>query len=232
MPIKLDVQKQTVPAIVDLYILDLNPIGIGEVYYFYPMLSIDGGDIVYQGNTYVPWPIEMIGFEKRGTGSEPRPKASISNIGGSISQLVKSYDDLIGATLTRRRTLATYISNDLADYYDEIYFIEQKTLENSTIIEFEMVTAMDFVDKQLPGRVAVANACPWLYGPLAVALGKQSQGCSWPGTNPAKWFDSLGNAVGTQGQDVCGKKLSDCKLRFGATAELDYGGFPSLGRNG
>ena len=232
MPVKLDVQKQSVPAIVDLYILDLNPINIAEIYYFYPMLSETGGDIVYQGNTYVPWPIEMTGFEKRGTGSEPRPKATISNIGGQISALVKSYNDLIGATLTRRRTLATYVENDLADYYDEIYFIEQKTLENSVTIEFEMVTAMDFVDKQLPGRVAVANACPWLYGPTAVALGKQSQGCSWPGTDNTKWFDSLGNAVTIKANDVCGKRLSDCKLRFGNTAELDYGGFPSLGRNG
>ena len=41
--------------------------------------------------------------------------------------------------------------------------------------------------------------------------------------------DIAGNPVAVAAQDVCGKQLSDCKLRFGATAVLPYGGFPGCG---
>ena len=70
MSLKLDAKKQNVAALVDLYVLDLNSIGLGQVYYFYPGTDANNQPVTYQGNTYTPWPIEMTGFEKRGTGSE------------------------------------------------------------------------------------------------------------------------------------------------------------------
>jgi lambda family phage minor tail protein L len=225
--LNVDIQKQATPALVDLYILDLNSINVASVLYFYPGTDADSTPVEYLGNTYQPWPVSMSGFEKRGTGSESRPKASISNINGEITQQLQLYDDLIGAQLKRRRTLQSYVIANVAEYAEEIYFIEQKTVENSLVVEFELSSALDFIDKRLPGRIAVANACPWRYKSTA-----NGSGCSWPGTNPAKWFDRQGNAVLTAGEDQCGKRLSDCKLRFGANAELDFGGFPSLGRNG
>jgi len=30
-------------------------------------------------------------------------------------------------------------------------------------------------------------------------------------------------------EDKCGKRLSSCRIRFGATAELPFGGFPGIG---
>jgi phage-related protein len=30
-------------------------------------------------------------------------------------------------------------------------------------------------------------------------------------------------------KDICGKRLTSCKARFGANAELPFGSFPSLG---
>lgn len=227
MSLEADLKKQAVAALVDLYILDLNPIGVAQTYYFYPGVDADSTPIEYLGQTYSPWPIVMSGFVRKGDGSESRPKASIGNVGGAISQELRLYDDLVGATVTRRRTVKTYIDSNTAEYVDEKYFIEQKTAENSTVVEFEMASPLDFIDKQLPGRIAVANACPWRYRSTA-----NGSGCSWPGTNPAKWYDREGNPVGSSGLDDCGKRLSDCKLRFGANAELDYGGFPSLGRSG
>jgi len=227
MTLAADLHKSAPGTLVDLYILDLNAIQIAEVYYFYPGTAADNTPLQYQGHTYQPWPIQITGFEKRGTGSESRPQASISNITGSISQLIDQHDDLIGAQLVRRRTLAHYIDANIAEYAEEIYYIEQKTLENALVVEFTLASAMDFIDQRLPARIAIANACPWHYRSTA-----NGSGCSWPGTDPTKWFDRDGNAVLTSEQDECGKRLSDCKLRFGANNELDYGGFPSLGRNG
>lgn len=225
MSLETDVKKQSVPALVDLYILDLNSINVAEIYYFYPGTDVDNQPVQYLAHSYLPWPVEMTGFEKRGTGSEARPKGRISNIGGSVSALVEQYDDLVGAKLTRRRTLKTYVDANDPNYFDEIWIIEQKTSESALAIEFDLVTAMDFIDKKLPGRIAIANACPWRYASTA-----NGSGCSWPRTNPSKYFDRNGNAVSTLAQDDCGKRLSDCKLRFGAGNPLDFGGFPSLGR--
>jgi phage-related protein len=42
-------------------------------------------------------------------------------------------------------------------------------------------------------------------------------------------YDKLGNYVSSAG-DVCGLRVSDCKLRFGANNELPYLGFPALAR--
>lgn len=227
MSLTIDAKKQVLQALIDLYILDLNPIGVGSTLYFYPGADADSQPVLYLGQTYSPWPVEMTGFEKRGTGAEQRPKAAIANIGGSVTQQLRLYDDLVGATMTRRRTLQTYLDANVAEYVDEIYFIEQKTAETSLVVEFELATAMDFIDKRLPGRIAVANACPWRYKTTA-----NGSGCSWPGTNPAKWFDRQGNPVVSEALDDCGKRLSDCKKRFGEHEQLDFGGFPSLGRNG
>ena len=227
MSLKLDAKKQNVAALVDLYVLDLNSIGLGQVYYFYPGTDANNQPVTYQGSTYTPWPIEMTGFEKRGTGSESRPKARISNDLGTITAQLLTHDDLIGATIKRRRTLKTYLINNIPDYVEELYFVEQKVVENATYVEFDMANAMDFVDKQLPGRIAVANACPWRYKSTA-----NGSGCSWAGTDSSKWFDSNGNSVNSAAMDNCGKRVTDCKLRFGANNELDFGGFPSLGRNG
>lgn len=226
MSLEVDIKKQAAAALVDLYILDLNPIGVAQSYFFYPGTDENSEPINYLSQVYSPWPIVMSGFARKGDGSENRPKAIVGNIGGAISQELRLYDDLVGATVTRRRTLKTYIDSDIAEFVDEMYFIEQKTSENSQQIEFDMASPLDFIDKQLPGRVAVANACPWRYKSTA-----NGSGCSWPGTNPTLWFDREGGPVLSAGLDDCGKRLSDCKLRFGENNELDYGGFPSLGRS-
>ena len=42
-------------------------------------------------------------------GELPRPKVSITNVQGLFSGLIRMYDDLIGAKLTRKRTFARYL---------------------------------------------------------------------------------------------------------------------------
>jgi lambda family phage minor tail protein L len=46
----------------------------------------------------------------------------------------------------------------------------------------------------------------------------------------ATWQASVTYAAEVAGSgDICGKKISDCRLRFGATAELPFGSFPGAG---
>jgi len=110
---------------------------------------------------------------------------------------------------------------DPTAYAEDIYFINKKKAETDDLMVFELISAIDLQGKKLPGRIMTANVCTWQY---------KSAECSWPGTDPSKWFDSNGDPVLAAVSDQCGKRLSDCKLRFGSAAELPYGAFPALGR--
>lgn len=228
MALNDEIRKLNPGNLIDLYEIDLNPTGINQILYLAPYSDSAGQDLVFQGQTYQAFPVVFSGFEKKGSGAEARPKASVSNYSGILSQYLQQADDFVGAKITRKRTLAQYLNTSTHDesaYVKEVYYIEQKVSEVATMIEFEMSSALDFLDKKLPGRIVIANSCPWSY--KSVVAGSS---CSWPGTDPSKWFDRFGTPVGSASLDVCGKRLSDCKLRFGEANPLDYGGAPTLGR--
>lgn len=227
MSLETDVAKLTPGALIDLFILDMSPLGLTDIYHFHPGTDANSQPIYFQGQSYAPWPLEINGVKKTGQGPEPRPSIIISNINGMLSTLLKSYDDMVGAKVSRLRTLAQYLNT--ADYnpnnfYLESYFVEQKPKENSLFIELTLASAMDFLDQQLPARRAVANSCPWRYKST-----ENGSGCPWPGTNSIMWFNANDEHVFTSAEDVCSKKLSGCKVRF-KEAPLPFGAFPALGR--
>jgi lambda family phage minor tail protein L len=226
MSLKKDSHKLTPTAQIDLYSIDLNTMGVGQVFYIVPFADVNSQPITYQGNTYTPWPVEVTGIDKRGTGASARPSVEIGNTNRYITDLCRLYQDMVGAQVRRRRTLGSYLLANIAEYSDDYYLIEQRVGEGETV-KFVLASPMDFLDKQLPGVIAIATGCPHRY---KSTLG--GSGCSWPGTDPTKWFDRFGVAVNSAGLDVCGKHITDCKLRFGATNPLDYGGNPGLGRSG
>jgi lambda family phage minor tail protein L len=228
MTLAIDGHRLTPDALIDLYIVDLSTMnvpGFSDTYYFATCTHTDGSPINYLGHTYQPLPIIIEGIEKRGTGASARPTVEISNIGGVISDLCSEYDDLVGATVIRRRTLSNYIALNTPEYLDDFYKIEQRTGEGDTV-QFILASPVDFLDKQLPGVIAIANSCPHQYKSIL-----HGSGCGWPGTDSTRWFAADGSATTNQAADSCGKRLSDCKLRFGANNPLDYGGNPGLGRS-
>lgn len=224
--IKRDVQGLSPSAIVVLYILDLAAIG-GGVYYFHSGTNELGTPVVWQGLTYSVMPIMVKGFEKSGTGRLPRPTLSIANIGGMIGALAASMDDLQGAKLTRKRTLAAYLdaSNfaggnagaDTTEYFDDdVFSIEQKTNENKSICEFALGAKTDVDGSMVPARI-ITQTCYWEY---------RKEGCLFAGGAIADEYDV---ATAVINLDKCSKRLAGCKLRWGANAVLPYGGFPAVG---
>ncbi len=227
MTIQSDIQKLAPGTLVELFVLDATAIG-GEVFHFHAGTNELNNDVVWQGVTYGRYPVEAEGFEMRATGTAPRPKIRAANIGGTLGAAIRVSDDLIGAKVIRKRTFVRYLDavnftlgNAQADpnvsFSDEVYYVDRKATENRVMIEWELVSAMDLVGVKLPRRQIIANICPWRYrggecnytgGPVAMATDELT-------TDPAK--------------DVCGKKLSSCRIRFGATGTLRYGGFPAAG---
>lgn len=228
MTIQADLQQLAPNSIVELFELDCTTLG-GTVLRFHNGKNALGSDVVWNGNTYSAFPIEASGFEFRGKGQLPRPTLRVANVTGLLGALVRSYQDLVGAKLTRRRTLVKYLdavnfpggTNPSADpsaaLPDDVYFIDRKATENKVLIEFELAAAFDVTGVQLPRRVVVQNICSWRY---------RGAECGYTG---ATYLDTNDQPVGTLEQDVCGKRLSSCKARFGQFAELPFGGFPAAG---
>ena len=68
-------------------------------------------ELVWQGNKYAALPIEADGFEYSAKGALPRPTLTVANITSLLSGVMDSYDDLIGAKVTRKRTFAKYLDS-------------------------------------------------------------------------------------------------------------------------
>jgi lambda family phage minor tail protein L len=227
MSIKSDIQLLDPTALISLYVLDATSLS-GSLMRFHTGINELGNDVVWQGNTYTRFPIEITGFEKSSKGAIPRPKAKIANITGLVGALVHGLNDLIGATVTRKRTFLKYLDavnfaagNPSADpnvgFPDDVYYIDRKSAENKLVIEFELTSAWDVQGVQLPHRQVISNICPWKY---------RSAECGFAGGAIA---DASDVATTTLALDACGKRISSCKMRFGATAELPFGGFPGAG---
>lgn len=224
--VQQDIQQVAPSAVIELFELDLSLFGEGPVR-FHAGTNGLVKKIVWQGRLYDPFPIEVEGFEMTGNGQNPRPRLRVANLTGSITALMLSYQDLVGARITRKRTLAKYLDavnfpdrhNPSADpsaaFSDDVFYIDRKSRETIDVVEFELAASFDLEGVMLPRRQIVQNVCPWRYrGPE----------CGYTGD---ALFDANDQPVRTPSQDICSKRLSACQRRFGEFAELPYGGFPA-----
>lgn len=218
--------RQAAP--VELWELDLQLMG-GPVQRFANQVNALGQAIVWQGTTYSPLPIQATGFDRRSAGPFPRPRLQVSNVLGTLAQLMRDYDNLRGARLYRRRTLACFLdaanlasgnadADPLAEFAPELWLVDHCTARNRLALAFELRNPLDVTGVMLPARTVHPNYCPWVY---------RSSDCGYAGGAVAKADDS---PTAVLGEDRCSKRLSGCKLRFGATAPLPFGGFPGVGR--
>lgn len=226
--VRSEVQKLAPSAVIELFELDATALG-DSVYRFHAGTNAISQDVVFAGETYARFPVEIDGFEITGNGQLPRPKIRVANLSGAISFLVITLGDLIGAKVTRRRTLAKYLdeinfpggvnpdADPAAQFPEDIFFVDRKSIENRNLVEFELSASFDVAGVQLPRRQIIQNVCPWKYRGLE---------CGYAGTN---YFDTNDQAVGSALLDRCGKRLNSCEIRFGANQPLPFGGFPSAG---
>jgi lambda family phage minor tail protein L len=216
-----DLQAIAPSAVIELFELELNTLqhGVNDTYRFHAGANLDdNGEVVWAGNAYLRFPIEAEGFEYSGNGQLPRPKVRVSNILGTVTAILLGLPDgLEAAKLTRIRTLARYLDavnfpggvnpygtpDPTAEFPREIYFIDRKTAETRDAVEFELAAAFDLAGVRAPKRQCIANICQWVY---------KSAECSYTGSLP-----------------TCTKTLDDCKLHFGANAELPFGSYPGVG---
>jgi len=218
-------------AIIELFQLELDSTlhGTSDTYYFHAGVNANvTGNITWNGEEYVRLPVQAEGFEYANGGTLPRPTLTVSNLGGEISALlllandVTPGNDLGGAKVTRIRTLKKFLdgepSADIhAKFPDEIWYVDRKSAETRDVVQWELASKFDLAGMMIPKRQLIANVCQWQY---------RSAECSYTGSS---YFNAADQSVDTLAADVCGKRLSSCKLRFGAKSELPFGSFPGVG---
>jgi lambda family phage minor tail protein L len=128
----------------------------------------DDTKIQWKGNIYEPIPIASAGYEKSTTGQIAQPTLTVANVLGTFTQVISELDDLVGARVTRRRTLGKYLDGEpgadpLQEFPIDIFFIERKTQENLMIISWELASVLDLEGLKLPRRIITQNYCQWRY---------------------------------------------------------------------
>lgn len=223
-----ELQTLSHSALVELFVLDMSKFNVPN-FYFHAGTNQVGSEIVWQGQTYSPLPIEAEGFGATTSGTLPRPKIRVANGDGFFSRESVAYRELVGARIIRKRTFARFLDavnfpngNPTADpnshFPDDIWFVDQKTVENRHIIEWELASGFDLQGVALPYRQVIQNCCSWHY---------RSSECSYTG---AAMYDYNDTPTTDPKKDACGKRLSSCKVRFGKSV-LPFGGFPGATRH-
>jgi lambda family phage minor tail protein L len=169
-----EIQKLEPSAIIELFELDSTELG-GEVFRFHNGTNKLHQNLVWQGNTYVRFPINVSGFEITGQGQFPRPTVTVSNVMSAMTTVLLQYGDLIGSKFTRKRTLLKYLDavnfpggvNSDADptvfLADDVYYVDRKSLEDQDQVQFELASVVDLQGVRIPARTVIQNVCPWIY---------------------------------------------------------------------
>ena len=133
-------------------------------------------------------------------------------------------------------------------FIQDVYFINRKKIHNKLAVELELASGIDYEGSYIPGRQVVKNTCTHTYrfwdkeknngnGDFEqYDGGNNSISCPYTGANYYNLGGdritsqiTVGGVVRTiQEQDICGKRLSDCKKRFGNNGVLPFRGFPGV----
>lgn len=176
--------------IIELFEIQLKTAlhGANTTYRFHNNTNITTaqGNITWNSNTYYSAPIQVSGF-KYETKQTPRPTLTISNLSllapavpiGIMSSVLADVNsttpgnDLVGATVTRIRTLARFLPNsnftgnnpygtpdETQEFPKEIYEIARKSAETRNFCTFELAASIDQFGVKLPKRQFLPDDFP------------------------------------------------------------------------
>lgn len=226
------IQQPDVGAYVVLYKLDLTPIDQSAGKLYFTQSCYESSSVRFDGHTYTPIDIVAEGFEVNGRGTLPRPKMRIANVALAMSSAVIAWNDILGAIVTRIRTLRKYLDGESdadpnAFFPPDIYVVERKTAHTKVAIEWELSAILDYEGVKLPRRQILRDYCCWIYRRyIDDAFDYTYADCPYTGTS---YYDALGQ-ITTIDKDVCGKRISDCQLRFPGKQILPTASFPGVAR--
>jgi lambda family phage minor tail protein L len=231
-PIVEHIQRHSLGAEVTLYVMDLSLYGL-------PIQRLVGGDegvavhdVVFDGDTYSGWPVKTEGWQASAEGVTPRPTFTVANVSGLFTPLIAANNDLKGCQITRIRTYDRYLDGgadpDPSQVLPlDVYIINRMTMLSDTEVSWELMSYLDQQDVMLPGRQALRDYCGHTYRRyVSGAFDYTNVSCPYTGTT----YKDDQDVTTTNANDRCGRRLTSCRARFGANAELPFRGFPGLAR--
>ncbi|EMT5672720.1 phage minor tail protein L [Morganella morganii] len=211
-------------AMLNLYEVDLSRFG-GNIYRFHDGMNGLLKPVIWHGNRYDPYPVQVTGFSVTAQGASARPKMTFANIDGLLTAINNDYDDALGAIVIRRQVMEQYLDavnfpdgNNQADPSREAvqkFVIEQRENSDSDFVTYVLALPTETDNAQIPARVIQADICPWRY---------RGQDCGYDGPPVA---DEKDQPTNDPAKDQCSHKYRGCKLRHSSV--LPFGGF--LGSN-
>lgn len=174
--VQVQATSWTPTTLLSLFILDGTSIGLSEIFYFHDGTNSSFQPVVFNGQTYLPFPIQVKGFGMDGRGTPNRPTITAANINGFVSNLLLQNQSLVGAKFIRQRVFARFLDNanwasgnpygqpdPTAAYPQEIWFVNRKITENQQTVEWELGSLFELDGIKLPGRVILSNICSFKY---------------------------------------------------------------------
>lgn len=189
--------------------------------------------VVFGGISYLARQFKMEQIEISAGGALPRPTLELDNIDGLFTPLVVTYNDLKGSSITYTEVFRENL--DDGDNPSTSNIISQATYNVFQMSDFVPSENVKFVlaapldaERAVLGRQALPDVCPRSYRvPLSSPDTFKSGRCPYAGNT---YYNTEGEEVTDWREDVCGKTLEQCKLRFGLETALPFQGFPGIGR--
>jgi lambda family phage minor tail protein L len=203
-PLTEDIQSSSVGEMIWLFDLDLRPIdptlnAANGVFHF-TLHNHTATPVTWKGPQYTPIDIDAEGFEVNGKGQLPRPTLKVGNVNLALLSPVITYEDMLGATVTRWRTLRKYLAgqsheNNEAYYPPDIFRVERKTSHTPVEIVFELSSMIDAEGRKLPRRQMLRDTCTYVYRNYNAATGEFIYATKGSICPYAKEFDYATNAI-------------------------------------
>ncbi len=216
-------------ALVELFTLDLTPLGTNAIYYW-TAGPLGGKSVTFNGVTYSAVPIELFQLTTAINGRMPVPHVRIPANPIAIG-LVVGNGDFTGALVSRTRTYRRFLDNvgiGAPAYPTDEFYVDRLAQQDENYIEFELAAKLDQQGVLLPKRQFLKQ-CGHTYrtwDSTTNSFVTVGTNCPYAGS---AFFTSADVSTGAPAQDVCGKRLSSCRARYPSPAPLPMWGFPGVG---
>lgn len=159
MTTQTELQKFVTDSIIELFEIDLNPIGVSEVFYLTPQPDPSTGVRTWNGNDYIAFPIQGEGWEKSMDGAVPQPTLRVSNITKLLQGYLTQYQDLVGALVRRTLVFEGLMTSGTEKFGEEIFVIYQLESHSKNELVFKLSSILDN-KKKFPAKQVLRGEFP------------------------------------------------------------------------
>ncbi len=183
---------------------------------------------MYGGQEYRPLPIALDGAGFGSSGASVRPTLRVSVLDGAAFPA-----DWQGATIERLRTLGRYLdggseADPTRHWPTESWVVDRLSSQGREEVVWQLSSPLDLELAMIPRRQVLRDVCQWAYRRRegnAWVNPAEDDGCPYRG---AALWNAEDEPVSNPANDVCSRRLSGCKLRFGDDGVLPFGGFAGV----